>query len=119
MRTLDCAAVDHVMTSRVPIGPAQLSHLLGISTGSGTELVDRLERSGHLERHRDAQDRRRVTLAPTPTAVEQILGELRPLFDALDEVADGLTPVEQDVVTRYLRATARALLAYAEGKHSA
>ena len=114
MRPLDYTAVDHVMTARAPIGPAQLSHLLGISTGSATELVDRLERSGHLERHRDEQDRRRVTLAPTTTAVERILGELRPLFDALDEVAAGLAPAEQEVVTGYLRDAARALLRYAE-----
>lgn len=115
MRPMDYAAVGHVMTAGSPIGPLQLSHSLGISSGSATELVDRLERSGHLERHRDEVDRRRVTLSLTPTALERVLGELRPLVDAMDEVAAELSAEEQEVVTRFLRAAAAAVLSYAEG----
>jgi DNA-binding MarR family transcriptional regulator len=69
LRPLDYAAMNHVMTSHQPLGPAELSARLGISTGSGTELVDRLERSGHLHRRRHPSDRRRVSLHPTETAV--------------------------------------------------
>ena len=114
MRPMDYAAVGHVMTAASPIGPLQLSHSLGISSGSATELVDRLERSGHLQRHRDDHDRRRVTLSLTPTAVEQILAELQPIIAAMDAVAAELTPAEQQVVTRFLREIASALSAYAE-----
>lgn len=115
MRPMDYAAVGHVMSAVPPIGPLQLSHSLGISSGSATELVDRLERSGHLQRHRDEVDRRRVTLTVTPTAVEQILDELRPLVAAMDALAAELAPGEQEVVIRFLRATAAALLGYAGG----
>jgi DNA-binding MarR family transcriptional regulator len=114
MRPMDYAAVGHVMTAAPPIGPLQLSHSLGISSGSATELVDRLERSGHLQRHRDEVDRRRVTLSLTPTAVDRILAELRPIVAAMDAVAADLTPAEQQVVTRFLRQIASALTAYAD-----
>lgn len=118
MRPMDYAAVGHVMSAGSPIGPLQLSHSLGISSGSATELVDRLERAGHLERHRDEHDRRRVTLSLTGPALERILGELRPVVAAMDEVAEDLTPDEQEVVVRFLRATAASLLSYAEGDRS-
>lgn len=78
LRPLDHAALGHVMSSPTPLGPAELSARLGISTGSGTELVDRLEQAGHLQRRRDTHDRRRVLLHPSPTAVEAVLAELTP-----------------------------------------
>lgn len=114
MRPMDYSAVGHVMTATPPLGPLQLSHRLGISSGSATELVDRLERSGHLQRHRDDVDRRRVTLSLTPTAIERLLTELRPIVAAMDAVAVDLTPAEQQVVTRFLRDIASALTAYAD-----
>ncbi len=103
LRPLDYAAVNLVMTSEEPLGPVDLSARLGISTGSGTELVDRLERSGHLHRERHPSDRRRIVLRPTPEAVTRILGTLEPLFGALDGLAEEFTPDEQAVVGRYLR----------------
>lgn len=109
LRPLDHAALGHVMTAPVPLGPAELSARLGISTGSGTELVDRLERAGHLERRRDPTDRRRVALHVSPRAVGAVLTELAPLFASLDALQDELTPEEQAVVVRYLRGAADRL----------
>lgn len=68
------------------MGPRQLSGRLGIAPGAATELVDRLERAGHLERRRDTVDRRRVHLIPTASALDQVGEELRPLIAALDSV---------------------------------
>ena len=106
LRPLDSAALFHVLSAPGPLGPAELSARLGISSGSGTELVDRLERAGHLERRRDDHDRRRVALHVSPSAVESALGELAPLFAALDALEDDFTPEEQAAVARYLRAAA-------------
>jgi DNA-binding MarR family transcriptional regulator len=118
MRPMDYAAVGHVMTAAPPLGPLQLSHRLGISSGSATELVDRLERSGHLQRHRDDVDRRRVTLSLTPTAIDRLLTQLRPIVAAMDAVADKLSPEEQQVVTRFLRDVASVLTGYADEDRS-
>ncbi len=103
LRSLDYEAMGHIMDEHDSLGPAELAGRLGISAGSATELVDRLERAGHVERRRDTADRRRVTLHARPTAVADILGELGPLFDSLDALALEFSPEEQAAVERYLR----------------
>lgn len=113
LRPLDYAAMGHVMSAAHSVGPAELSARLGISTGSATELADRLEHAGHLERHRDPRDRRRVALQPTEPAVQRILAELGPLFASLDEWAADFTDAEQAVIARYLRGVAGRLRDYA------
>lgn len=115
LRPTDYAAVGHVMMGSGSLGPLELSHRLGISSGSTTELVDRLERAGHVERHRDSGDRRRVSLTVTDSAAAQVLFELRPLFDALDAVGAAFSAEEQDVIGRYLRTASQALRTYAAG----
>ena len=113
IRPLDCVAMEHVMTGRESLGPVELSTRLGISTGSGTELVDRLERSGHLRRERHPHDRRRVALRPTESAVAGVLTALAPLIADLDQIAGDFTPAEQEAITRYLREAAHRLRDYA------
>lgn len=114
LRPLDYAAVNHTMTSPHPFGPAEMSERLGISTGSATELVDRLEAAGHLRRDRHPTDRRRVTLTPTDGAVDRVLAALGPLFDDLDALARDFSPAEQDAIGRFLRATQHRLHGYAQ-----
>jgi len=112
LRLMDNMALGHVMNSDDALGPAELSARLGISTGSGTELVDRLERAGHLERHRDSRDRRRVSLRAAPASVQSVLNELAPLFASLDALTEDFSPAEQDVIARYLRAAAARMRNY-------
>lgn len=113
LRALDYTAMGHLMSAPEPLGPAELSARLGISTGSATELVDRLERAGHVHRRRDDRDRRRVGLEPTDSAANGILGELGPLFAALDTLADEFTPAEREIIARYLRAAAQRMREFA------
>jgi DNA-binding MarR family transcriptional regulator len=115
LRPMDYAAMSHVMSAGSPLGPNELSARLGISTGSATELVDRLERAGHLRRERDPHDRRRIGLRATDAAVGRILGELAPLFTALDDLAGEFTEQELDVVVRYLRRAAGLLREHGDG----
>jgi DNA-binding MarR family transcriptional regulator len=85
-----------------PMGPRELSERLGITSAAATDLVDRLERAGHLERHRDAVDCRRVHLIPTTSALDQVAKELRPLIAMLEAVAERYSDAERDAVSRYL-----------------
>ncbi|AJT42318.1 MarR family winged helix-turn-helix transcriptional regulator [Psychromicrobium lacuslunae] len=59
----------------------KLGHELGLSSPATTALVDRLDRAGHVERKRDAVDRRQVHIVSTPPAQE--MG--RRLFSPLAE----------------------------------
>lgn len=103
LRALDYAAIDQAMSSPDPLRPTDISEHLGISTGSTTELLDRLEAAGHLRRSPHPTDRRRVLVHVRPAAVQQILDALHPLFTALDDLADRFTGDEQRVIERYLR----------------
>ncbi len=107
MNPSDLNAMGHVAGSTEPLGPTDLAGRLGMSPAATTELVDRLERAGHLVRERDLVDRRRVRLVPSVSARTAVLGRLGPLLDDLDALATDLSDDERDVVRRYLeRATA-------------
>lgn len=112
LRPLEYTALGHVMTERGAVGPYRLSGVLGISSGSATELIDRLERAGHVRRRRDEQDRRRVSVEATDAAVQRVLAELAPLFAAVDELAEEFTEPERAVIARFLRRAAEILRAF-------
>lgn len=95
-------AMKHLMTAGRPLGPVELGTLVGLTSGSATSLVDRLERAGHLQRRRDAQDRRRLTLEPTPTAVANAEQQLQPLEDVLSQVLENYSPEERQVISKFL-----------------
>jgi DNA-binding MarR family transcriptional regulator len=48
-----------------PMTAGQLAEQSGMSTGATTAVIDRLERSGFVQRHRDETDRRRVYIHVT------------------------------------------------------
>jgi DNA-binding MarR family transcriptional regulator len=109
----DLAAMTHLTFTPEPIGPRELSGRLGITPGATTELVDRLERAGHLERRRDMLDRRRVQLHPSEATLAQVSGELRPLLRTLDGVAAELDEHDRAVVAGYLGGVLAAYEAFA------
>lgn len=110
----DMAAMDHLLQDG-PLGPAELGNFLGMRSASATALVDRLEAAGHVERRPHPTDRRRLVVEPTPHAVEEVLGVIRPLVASLDAVAAGLAPDERQAVARYLRQVSEVLNSYGAG----
>lgn len=110
----DMTAMDHLLQEG-PIGPAELGNLLGMRSASATALVDRLEAVGHVERRPHPTDRRRLVVEPTPHAVEEVLGVIRPLVAGLDAVAEELSPDERRVVARYLERVSEVMGSYGPG----
>jgi DNA-binding MarR family transcriptional regulator len=108
MIATDLNAMNHLSASLEPMGPTDLAARLGLSPGATTELVDRLEQAGHLMRHRDPADRRRVRLVPTDSARGEVLGQIGSLIAVLDALAAGFTPEEREVVRRFLDEATRA-----------
>jgi DNA-binding MarR family transcriptional regulator len=98
----DMAAMTHLASARQPVGPGWLSARLGLTPAAATELVDRLEKVGHLVRERDRTDRRRVNLIPTASSLMEVSDHLRPLLDAVDAVAEEFTDPERAAILRFL-----------------
>ncbi|CAL9539333.1 hypothetical protein SUDANB176_04213 [Streptomyces sp. enrichment culture] len=75
-----------------PVTTGRVAELTGLTTGSATRLVDRLERAGHVVRERDEGDRRRVLVATVPERAaefarvwDRLGGGWTALFDDLDD----------------------------------
>ncbi|MET7363962.1 MarR family winged helix-turn-helix transcriptional regulator [Streptomyces sp. NPDC005562] len=75
-----------------PVTTGRVAELTGLTTGSATRLVDRLERAGYVVRERDAGDRRRVLVATVPEKVAEfgrmwgrLSGGWFELFEGLDD----------------------------------
>ncbi|HEU4321888.1 MAG TPA: MarR family transcriptional regulator [Roseiflexaceae bacterium] len=70
-----------------PMTAGQLAELTGLTTGSVTSMVDRLERAGYVRRESDPHDRRRVVVQADAEAMEREIG---PLYGSLAQATLGL-----------------------------
>ena len=84
--------------------PSRLGAALGLTTGSVTAMLDRLEALGLVTRTRDAADRRKVIVRATPLATQRVWVEIyQPLTeDGLAGIAH-YSEAERAAVRDYLR----------------
>lgn len=83
--------------------PVDLSRHLGVSTASMTALLDRLERSGHLERRPHPSDRRKVLVSITTHADEEMRETLRAMHARMMQATRGMSESETVAVTAFLQ----------------
>lgn len=114
MHPTDLSAMEHVSFAPDPLGARELSERLGLSPSATTELVDRLERAGHLDRTRSAVDRRRIELHATPAAGTAVMAQLSGLLAALDAVVEGFDDEQRAVIRAYLERATAAYRAWTE-----
>jgi DNA-binding MarR family transcriptional regulator len=88
----DLQCLNLLTLEGAPVTTGRVAELTGLTTGSATRLVDRLERAGYVVRERDAADRRRVLVATVPEKIaefgrmwERLGGDWSVLFEDLDE----------------------------------
>ena len=92
-----------------PTPASELAHATGLTTGSVTALIDRLERAGYVRRERDLVDRRRVFVTLTEEAAAAIAEIWGPLGQEGLEIAGRYSPDELRFIIEYLR-TSRSVL---------
>lgn len=85
------------------ITPVDLARHLGVSTASMTALLDRLERSGHLERRPHPSDRRKILVAATAHADEEMRETLASMHARMMQATRGMTESETAAVTAFLQ----------------
>ncbi|WP_019063061.1 MarR family winged helix-turn-helix transcriptional regulator [Streptomyces prunicolor] len=85
------------------ITPRELSRQLGLTTGSVTTMLDRLEKLAYLTRTPHPDDRRKTLIRVTPEATQCAFGLIGPfLEDAGRKVFDRYTPEQLELVIDYL-----------------
>ena len=84
-----------------PISPGQLATLIGLSTGSVTGLVDRLERLDLVRRERDEEDRRRIVLHLNTDRAKEIGQAFIPMLEAGWKHLEQFSDDELRVLSRY------------------
>lgn len=101
-------AMAHILMGGGQLGPVELAARLGLAAPTTSELIDRLEHFGHARRQPDPNDRRRVKLSPTESAITAIVAAVAPAVRETDRLADDFTPAEQETIVRFLAAASAA-----------
>ncbi|MET8279409.1 MarR family transcriptional regulator [Micromonospora sp. NPDC005174] len=80
----------------------EIAEMTGLTTGSATRLVDRLERGGYVKRTPDREDRRRVLVSPVPDRIDRVTRVWDDLGRSWQAILDDHTEEELEVITRHL-----------------
>ncbi|MEV7468338.1 MarR family transcriptional regulator [Streptomyces kronopolitis] len=86
-----------------PCTVKQIAEMTGLTTGSATRLVDRLERGGYVARAPDGQDRRRVLVTPVPDRIARVNAVWDDLGQAWQSLFDDHSEGELEVITSHMR----------------
>lgn len=70
-----------LLLQRGPSAPSRLSVELGLTTGSVTAMLDRMEKAGYITRTPDPSDRRKVIVQATPEIAAQAMEAMAPLME--------------------------------------
>src|SRR5918998_4692160 len=111
----EMAALEHLQHSRGGLTPTELGRRLSLSSGAITALVDRLERTGHVERRAHPADRRSSVVLPVPGGLGEAGRHLRPVAAELLEKSAELTDEERAAVGRYLEVVTEVFRRHARG----
>ncbi|MGW5647014.1 MarR family winged helix-turn-helix transcriptional regulator [Saccharopolyspora sp. NPDC003752] len=89
LHSTDAAALVEILYAEdkgTPLSPTRLSERLALTTGATTNLLNRLEKLGHIVRTREHADRRKVTLRSSARIEEparEFFGPFSERFNAL------------------------------------
>ncbi|MBD2846896.1 MarR family transcriptional regulator [Paenibacillus sp. IB182496] len=86
-----------------PITAGELSRITGLTTGTVTALVDRLEAAGYVRRERDTADRRRVIIVPVDTRQSDIQAVYAPLAAAVQHMGAQYNEEELALLQDFVR----------------
>jgi DNA-binding MarR family transcriptional regulator len=100
LHVTDAECIDYLLEAGQATA-GQLATMTGLTTGSVTTMIDRLEKAGFVRREADATDRRKVIVKP----VMEKIAQFAQFYDALVKDADLLhakyTDEELELLTDY------------------
>jgi DNA-binding MarR family transcriptional regulator len=83
----DHKCLDVIVRTRTPMTATQLAEETGLSTGTITGVMDRLEKAGYVKRKRDPNDRRLIFIKPL---LEKAMIKLGPIFEPMRQATRNL-----------------------------
>ncbi|MGE7604555.1 MarR family transcriptional regulator [Peribacillus sp. NPDC097675] len=91
-----------ILNETGPITAGELAKITGLSTGSVTALIDRLEKSGYVKRERDHLDGRRVMIIPIAKRQEQIKAHYHALSTATTDLCTSYNESELTLILQFV-----------------
>jgi DNA-binding MarR family transcriptional regulator len=91
------------------ISPKDLAAELGISSASTTILIDRLVKSGHVERQPHPTDRRALVIVPTLSSDEEVRATLGAMHSRMLEVTESLSAEDAATIAGFLERMSAAV----------
>ncbi|MFD5144034.1 MarR family winged helix-turn-helix transcriptional regulator [Streptomyces sp. NPDC058401] len=92
-----------ILMSTEETAPSALSAQLGLTTGSVTTMLDRLEKAGYLTRSPHPTDRRRTLVRVTPEASQRSYALIAPFIeDSTRQVMERYTAEQLELVADFL-----------------
>ncbi|MHA6765558.1 MarR family winged helix-turn-helix transcriptional regulator [Streptacidiphilus sp. PAMC 29251] len=87
------------------VAPSRLAAKLGLTTGSVTAMLDRLEKLDYLTRTPHPTDRRKTLVRITPQALKRAFGLMTPFLDDSARVLERFSPEQRELVVDFLTVT--------------
>jgi DNA-binding MarR family transcriptional regulator len=85
-----------------PLSPGRLAEITGLTTGTVTGVIDRLERAGYVRRERDLADRRKVLVTLVPEALARMARHYESYGAHMSGVLERRGPDELRVIADFL-----------------
>jgi len=102
LHSTDMECLDHLILHG-PMTAGKLCELTGLSSGTMTALIDRLERAGYARRERGTRDRRKVLVVPVEEKINEDLTPItQPLGMAVYAALLGYSEEELRLILRFL-----------------
>jgi DNA-binding MarR family transcriptional regulator len=109
LHTTDLEVLDLIFL-RQEATAGELALATGLSTGSVTALVDRLEKAGYVKRHADPTDRRKVIVRIDDDAIEPIKSVYMPMQERMFKLWSTFPSRDLEVIADFVsRSTALAI----------
>jgi DNA-binding MarR family transcriptional regulator len=91
-----------LLRTRGPMTPGQLAGATGLTSGTVTGVIDRLEKASLVRRDRDGEDRRKVLVVPMADAVDRLAPIYAGQGAMLQRVLGRRTSAELEVISSFL-----------------
>lgn len=97
-----------ILRSKSPLAMGELARLLSTDNAAVTRLVEKLVKSGHVQRTRPPGDRRSWLVSPTGEGLAAIEKAEELIASVNEEISGLLTPVQQDTFRHVLKSIEKA-----------